>query len=205
MHIHNKEKARSHLLDNDMAWVVVGKQTGTLLAEGTERQSVPDQRVPAVIYMEAEFGKSAALPAGFPHEIRLVDLSSTKCKACKMSLKATESGLCEYCQDISVPNTQAVKGETGADTIKARESVYGPFSVHAKAEQDIKKAMTSQPGWQYLNDVQKSAAEMIVHKLARILNGSADYDDNWHDISGYATLAENEIKSRLSGSSSDEN
>jgi hypothetical protein len=88
---------------------------------------------------------------------------------------------------------QAVKGKTGADTIKAREAVYGPFAVHAKAEQEMKRAMTSQQGWELLDDVQKSAAEMIVHKLARILNGSANYDDNWHDISGYATLAEQAI------------
>ncbi len=128
------------------------------------------------------------------------------CKGCKeLKLVCETTQLCDYCLSISTPNTQAVKGQTGADTIKARESVYGPFHVHAKAEQDMKRAMTSQPGWESLNDVQKSAAEMIVHKLARILNGSADYDDNWHDISGYATLAENEIKSRLSGSSSDEN
>lgn len=94
---------------------------------------------------------------------------------------------------------QAVKGKTGADTIAARENApgYGPFAVHAKAEQDLKNAMRSQPGWELLNDVQKSAAEMIVHKLARILNGSADYDDNWHDISGYASLAEKDIHENL--------
>ena len=91
---------------------------------------------------------------------------------------------------------QAVKGETGADTITARDSVYGPFKVHSKAEQDIKAAVVSQPGWVALNDVQKSALEMIIHKTARILNGSADYDDNWHDIAGYATLAEREIHER---------
>lgn len=94
--------------------------------------------------------------------------------------------------------TQAVKGETGADTIKARESVYGPFEVHAEAEQDILEAVQKQPGWAKLNKVQKSAMQMIVHKMARILNNSADYDDNWHDISGYATLAEKDIKNRKS-------
>lgn len=98
--------------------------------------------------------------------------------------------------DAPIPK-QAEKGETGADTIKARESVYGPFAVHAKAEQDIKRAAMSQPGWEKLNDVQKSAAEMIIHKLARVLNASADYTDNWHDISGYASLAEQEIIKRL--------
>ena len=91
---------------------------------------------------------------------------------------------------------QAVKGKTGAETIALRESVYGPFAVHAKAEQEMKQAMTSQPGWAKLNDVQKSAAEMIVHKLARILNSSADYADNWHDIAGYATLVEQDLDSK---------
>lgn len=94
-----------------------------------------------------------------------------------------------------MPN-QAVKGKTGADTIKERESVYGPFGVHAKAEQEMKMSMMSQPGWHALNDIQKSAMEMIVHKMARVLNGSADYDDNWHDIAGYSTLAENDCKER---------
>ena len=98
---------------------------------------------------------------------------------------------------LSTPvDTQAVKGVTGAETVEARESVYGPFSVHAEAEQAMKAAMTSQPGWAKLNNVQKSAMEMIVHKMARVLNNSADYDDNWHDIAGYATLAENDAKSR---------
>lgn len=99
------------------------------------------------------------------------------------------------CDEAYYPE-QAVKGETGADTIKARESVYGPFEVHAKAEQAMLKVMRAQPGWENFNDVQKSAAEMIVHKLARCLNNSADYADNWHDIAGYATLAENDIKNR---------
>lgn len=93
---------------------------------------------------------------------------------------------------------QAIKGTTGAETVAARQSLYGPFSVHAKAEQDIKRAVTSQPGWEALNDVQKSAMEMIVHKMARILNNTPDYDDNWHDIAGYATCAENDIKERNS-------
>jgi len=31
---------------------------------------------------------------------------------------------------------------------------------------------------------------MILHKIARILNGDPEYSDNWHDIAGYATLIE---------------
>jgi hypothetical protein len=93
---------------------------------------------------------------------------------------------------------QAIKGKTAEETLALRESIYGPFNVHAAAEQDIKRAVVKQPGWNQLNDVQKSALDMIVHKIARILNNSADYDDNWHDISGYSTLAEKDIKNRES-------
>ncbi|AFV51113.1 hypothetical protein MS_034 [Vibrio phage VPMS1] len=157
-------------------WVLVSHRNFNVLASGDKTQQVPPTLENATLYIDAVLGA----PVEFSQEVVLIDMSSFKPK-------------------------QAVKGSTGADTIKARESVYGPFHVHAAAEQAMKRAMTSQPGWERLNDVQKSAAEMIMHKLARILNGSADYDDNWHDISGYATLAENEIKSRLSGSSSDEN
>ncbi len=32
--------------------------------------------------------------------------------------------------------------------------------------------------------------EVIADKIARILNGDPNYKDNWHDIQGYAKLAE---------------
>lgn len=35
---------------------------------------------------------------------------------------------------------------------------------------------------------------MIQHKIARILNGGKSHVDNWHDIAGYATLVENELR-----------
>ena len=35
---------------------------------------------------------------------------------------------------------------------------------------------------------------MILHKLARILNGDPNYVDSWHDIAGYAILVEDIIK-----------
>lgn len=31
---------------------------------------------------------------------------------------------------------------------------------------------------------------MILHKIARIMNGDPDHIDHWHDIAGYATLIE---------------
>jgi len=36
---------------------------------------------------------------------------------------------------------------------------------------------------------------MVVHKIARILNGDPNYDDSWVDISGYTKL----VADRLQG------
>jgi len=36
----------------------------------------------------------------------------------------------------------------------------------------------------------REALEMIAHKIGRILNGDPNYADSWHDIAGYAKLAE---------------
>ena len=47
--------------------------------------------------------------------------------------------------------------------------------------------------WEELSPAQKESLEMIVHKIARILNGDPNYADSWHDISGYATLIDNAL------------
>ena len=39
---------------------------------------------------------------------------------------------------------------------------------------------------------------MILHKLARILNGDPNYVDSWHDIAGYAILVEDIINEKRS-------
>jgi hypothetical protein len=35
---------------------------------------------------------------------------------------------------------------------------------------------------------QQEALDMICHKIGRIINGDANYDDSWRDIAGYAQL-----------------
>jgi len=44
-----------------------------------------------------------------------------------------------------------------------------------------------------LNDVQKEALEMILHKVARIVSGNPNHADHWHDIGGYSKLVEDRI------------
>ncbi len=75
---------------------------------------------------------------------------------------------------------------------------YGQFKDHARISQAIKQAMigNAPPGkFDVMQSDQVEALEMIAHKIARILNGDADYADSWVDIAGYATL----VADRLQG------
>jgi hypothetical protein len=78
-----------------------------------------------------------------------------------------------------------------------RGKTHGKFEDHAKISQDLKTILhySDNEKWELLSSDQKEALDMIAHKIARILNGNADYVDHWADIAGYATLVAN----RLSG------
>lgn len=69
-----------------------------------------------------------------------------------------------------------------------RGSRYGEFAEHAKIAQDLMDIMRNTKKWNQLDPDMKQALQVIMDKVARILNGDPFYDDNWVDISGYATL-----------------
>lgn len=77
-----------------------------------------------------------------------------------------------------------------SDTIAERGQRYGDFTDHARISQSLQAAMHLSPNWPDLSDDKREALILIVHKIARILNGDPEYADNWHDIGGYAKLAE---------------
>ncbi|UCS82822.1 thymidylate synthase [Yersinia phage vB_YenS_P400] len=78
-------------------------------------------------------------------------------------------------------------------TIATRGENYGVFADGAAIMRDLKSVMHSTDGWERLNPSQQEALDMIQHKIGRVLNGKPDYDDNWRDIAGYATLVLNEL------------
>lgn len=93
-------------------------------------------------------------------------------------------------------------------TLAQRGSRYGDFTDHARICQALKDVMVdttgpsldefgaqliSPRGWSYLDPVKKQALEVIADKIARILSGDPNYDDNWHDIQGYAKLVEDRL------------
>lgn len=75
-------------------------------------------------------------------------------------------------------------------TLEERGSRYGDFSDHAVIAQTLQDDMRQFPGWDRLDSVKRQALSVIADKIARILNGDPEYKDNWHDIQGYAKLAE---------------
>lgn len=79
------------------------------------------------------------------------------------------------------------------ETLAQRGGRYGDFSVHAEIAQDLQDNMRSTKGWHRLNATQRQALTVIADKIARILSGDPNYDDNWHDIQGYAKLVEDRL------------
>lgn len=75
-----------------------------------------------------------------------------------------------------------------AATLAERGDRYGVFTSHAYISQNLKAVMAVTQKWDFLEDDQREALEMIAHKIGRILNGDPNYDDSWIDIAGYAKL-----------------
>lgn len=72
--------------------------------------------------------------------------------------------------------------------LQERGQRYGLFSEQARIAQSLKNALRAEKGFYRLSEVQKEALEMVMHKIARMLNGDPTYDDNVVDIMGYTEL-----------------
>ncbi len=77
--------------------------------------------------------------------------------------------------------------------LRERGERYGDFRDHAVICQNLKVVMKESPSWIKCSASQKQALETIADKMARILNGDPNYDDNWIDIIGYSQLVLNEL------------
>lgn len=96
------------------------------------------------------------------------------------------------CKQVDV----VVGGSTEA-LIAQRGNRYGKFKDGAEIMRDLKYTMHNVDGWNDLSPSQKEALDMIQHKIGRILNGDPNYDDNWKDVAGYATLIVNELNGEI--------
>lgn len=91
-----------------------------------------------------------------------------------------------------------IQEDTNIDqTLDERAKDYGKFKDSAALMQSIKRLLADHAHRhdKTFADDQWEALEMIVHKMARIVNGNPDKVDHWVDIAGYAKL----IADRLQG------
>ena len=77
-----------------------------------------------------------------------------------------------------------------------RGKQYGVFAMQAVYAQSLKATMHGHPNYQSLPAYKQEALDMIVHKIARILNGNSSNVDSWVDIAGYATLVAETLEGR---------
>ncbi len=92
-----------------------------------------------------------------------------------------------------------------SDTVKQvlaeREARYGIFVDLADVSQRLKEVVNE--ALDVRNKVlmpdQLEALEMVCHKIARIVNGNANYIDNWIDIAGYAQLVADRLRESNKG------
>ena len=100
----------------------------------------------------------------------------------------------EWVRDNTQPQPLTVK-----EMLAEREERYGAFENHAARSQELKEVLTKgQSSWYMMAPYQREAAEMIAHKMARIMNGDPYYADNWTDIAGYAQLVVDILEQRES-------
>lgn len=80
-------------------------------------------------------------------------------------------------------------------TLAERGARYGSFEEHATIAQAIQDAFRIYPEkWEKLPPVIKQGFTTLADKIARTLNGDEYYDDNYHDIGGYAKLMEDWVR-----------
>lgn len=77
--------------------------------------------------------------------------------------------------------------------LEERKSRYGTFKDHSEISQSLQQVLWDSPNWDDMPLDTRQAMCVICDKMARALNGDAEYDDNFIDIIGYATLVLNRI------------
>jgi len=77
-----------------------------------------------------------------------------------------------------------------------RGETYGEFIRHAGLSQEFKSIYRRELALRakVLEADQYEALDMIVHKIARIINGNQNHADSWVDIAGYAKLVADRLE-----------
>lgn len=74
-----------------------------------------------------------------------------------------------------------------------RRKTHGSYADFAAMEQALQVAMREGVRYEQLTLTQRSALNMIQHKIARILSGNPWHLEHWRDLAGYAQCAMDEL------------
>ena len=96
----------------------------------------------------------------------------------------------EYKKTVQAPSVNTL--------LQERALQYGTFVSLAKTAQEFKSVLYRELGSRNkrLADDQSEALDMIMTKIARVINGDADHVDTWNDIAGYAKLVAERLQGR---------
>ncbi len=79
-------------------------------------------------------------------------------------------------------------------TLESRGSKYGKIEDVAAINEQLMAIVNAAPNAHKLTPTHTMCLNMIFHKIARMTCGDVNYEDNAHDIAGYAILLESYIK-----------
>lgn len=79
------------------------------------------------------------------------------------------------------------------ETLAERGSRYSDFRDNAIVAQGIKQVFHGSPNWHKLPGYMQEGLDMFASKMSRMLTGDFLYDDNIHDIIGYAKLMQDRM------------
>jgi Domain of unknown function (DUF6378) len=89
--------------------------------------------------------------------------------------------------------------QTVDEILKQRGAEYGQFKDHAALSQELKAVISSALATRKktLEPDMAEALDMIIHKVARVINGNAKSIDQWVDIAGYSTLVADRLQGKV--------
>ena len=77
--------------------------------------------------------------------------------------------------------------------LSERHHTHGDFTDNARTAQQLKAVARAGVKWSEMTDVEREAIEMILHKIARAVNGNPHFQDHYDDMVGYAQLVSNRL------------
>ncbi len=78
--------------------------------------------------------------------------------------------------------------EHEASLLNTRGKTHGDFKSNSRLVQFMKDMLRSSNNWNDLEEYQREALDMTLHKIGRIMTGDHKFIDSWLDICGYNQL-----------------